>query len=82
MARMYKFDKQETDVKNEEEEQKEEQGGENVGENPRENQEEESEAESEREVNNEDVERDTWHTQGTTSKFLRNLSFICKRTSF
>jgi len=59
MARMYKFDKQETDVKNEEEEQKEEQGGENVGENPRENQEEESEAESEREVNNEDVERDT-----------------------
>ena len=62
MARMYKFDKQETDVKNEEEEQKEEQGGENVGENPRENQEEESEAESEREVNNEDVERDAWHT--------------------
>ena len=47
MARMYKFDKQETDVKNEEEEQKEEQGDENVGENPRENQEEELEAESE-----------------------------------
>ena len=43
MARMYKFGKQETGVKNEEEEQ----GDENVGENPRENQEEELEAESE-----------------------------------
>ena len=59
MARLYKFEKQETDVKNGEEEQEGEQGDENVGENPRENQEEESEAESEREVNNEDVERDT-----------------------
>ena len=68
MAMMYKSkleglkknmsEKQETDVKNGEEEQEGEEGDENVGERPRENQEEELEAESEREVNNEDVERD------------------------